>query len=135
MDFLSVIEIFDMFILSLKSQRRLSFTEFVKWILPFWPNIHTLKLDFIDQPKDLHNEIARLKTLKDLLIETRHGIDLNMVTWGAIRTKTTLLTSPRRLSGTADRWRFFGWTLVVSFYETWLTLDIMKILQRFICVG
>jgi hypothetical protein len=83
-DFLLVSEFIKMFIFSFKSH--LSFTEFVKWILPICPNIHTLKLRSIDQPNDLHNDIIRLKKLKILDIVTIKGIDRKEVTCVAFRT-------------------------------------------------
>jgi len=73
-----------MFILYLKIERHLSFTEFIEWILPFCPNIHTLKLHFIHQPNDLHNDIIRLKKLKDLDIAYSSRIDPIEVTCVAI---------------------------------------------------
>ena len=76
-----------MLIFSFKSH--LYFAEFVKWILPFCPNIHTLKLHSIGEPKDVHNDIIRLKKLKDLEIETSE--DLKEVTFVAFRTKTVHL--------------------------------------------
>ena len=83
-----------MLIFSDKNQRHLSFAELVKWILPFCLNIHTLKLNFIDDfANDLHNEIARLNQLKDLDISTCENIDLKEVTRVAYRTKTTLITT------------------------------------------
>jgi hypothetical protein len=63
-----------------KSQHHLPFTEFVKWILPLCSNTHTLKIHLIHQPNDLHNEIARLKKLKDLYIGTRKEIHPEEVT-------------------------------------------------------
>jgi hypothetical protein len=90
-----VTKIIESFIFPFKSQRHLSFTEFVKWILSFCPNIHTLKLQIIEEPKDLHNEIVHLKKLKDLHIGTSNGIDPKEVASVAFRTKTTLLTSSK----------------------------------------
>jgi hypothetical protein len=60
-----------MFIISFKSH--LSFAEFVKCIIPFCPNIHTLKLRLFGLPEDLDNEIVRLNKLKELDIETGIG--------------------------------------------------------------
>ncbi len=89
-----VIKIIELLIFSLKSQRHLPFTEFVKWILHVCPNIHTLKLHFHEKPEGLANYIARLKNLNDLDIGTvSREIDLIEVTSVVFRTKTTLLTS------------------------------------------
>jgi hypothetical protein len=93
MSFLLVTEIIEMFMFYLKIERHLSSTEFIEWILPFCPNIHTLKLRSIDQPNDLHNDIIRLKKLKDLDIPYSYGIDPVEVTSVAFRTKTTLTSS------------------------------------------
>jgi hypothetical protein len=71
----------------------ISFTEFVKWILSFCSNIHTLKLDSIKQPKDLINDIVRLTKLKVLHIGNDNLIDPKEVTCVPYRTKTMLLTS------------------------------------------
>ena len=67
-----------MFIFSFKNN--FYFTEFVKWILPFCPNVHTLILHLIDQPKDVHKDIVRLEKLKYLLIWTSEGNDPKEVT-------------------------------------------------------
>jgi hypothetical protein len=93
MRFLLVIEIVEMFIFSSQNQRHLSFTEFVKWILSFCPNVETLKLNFHEKPEGLTNYIARLKKLNDLDIATGRETDQKEVTCVAFRTKTTLLTS------------------------------------------
>jgi len=61
-------------------ERPLSVTEFVKWVLPFCSNIHTLKIDLFGELKDLHNEIARLKKLKDLHIWTVDPKEVTSVT-------------------------------------------------------
>jgi hypothetical protein len=82
-----------MYSFSLKIRRHLSSTEFVKWILPFCANIHTLQLHLVDEPNDLHKEIARLKKLKDLHIKTNDEIPPGEVTFVAFRIKTTLMTS------------------------------------------
>jgi hypothetical protein len=89
--FLLVTKFIEMFIFSVYSH--LSFTEFVKWMLPFCPNIHTLKVDLMEESNDLHKEIARLKKLKDLHIFTCKGFNPIEVTCVAFRTKTTMLTS------------------------------------------
>ena len=91
MGFLLVMKIIEMFYF--KSQPHLSYTEFIKWILPFCSNIETLKIHLIEQPNDLHNEIVRLKKLKDLQIGTSIGIDLKEVTCVAFLTKKMMLTS------------------------------------------
>jgi hypothetical protein len=91
MRFLLVSKIIEMFYF--KSQPHLSCTEFIKWILSFCSNVETLKIHLMEQPNDLHNEIARLKKLKDLHIGTCNGIDLKEVKSVAFPTKTTLLTS------------------------------------------
>jgi hypothetical protein len=91
--FLLVIEIFDAFIFSFKNRRHLSLTEFVKWILPSCSNIDTLKLYLFEESNDLHKEIARLETLRDLEIGTYNELFPEEVTCVAFRTSTTLLTS------------------------------------------
>jgi hypothetical protein len=93
MRFLLVTKVIEMFIFFFKSQHHLYSTEFVKWILPFCSNIHTLKLHLIGEPKDVHNEISRLTKLNDLYIGASKGIDPKEVTSVAFRTKTTQLTS------------------------------------------
>ena len=75
----------------------LSFTEFVKWILPLSLNIHTLNLFLNDPPQGLHNEISRLKKLKDLNIGNSNEIFPTEVTCVAFRSKTTLITSSQIL--------------------------------------
>ena len=42
-------------------------------------NLHTLKIYLTDEPTDLHNEIAHLKKLKDLLIVTSALMELACV--------------------------------------------------------
>ena len=60
----------------------------------FCSNIHTLYIDLIDQPNDLHNEIVRLKKLKDINISSdKYGIDPEEVTCVAFLIKTTFLIS------------------------------------------
>ena len=86
-------QIIEFLIFSLKSQRSISFTEFVKWVLPFCSNIDTLKIRLIEQPNDLHNEIVRLKKLKDFHIGAQCKIDLKEVKSVVFRSKITLLTS------------------------------------------
>ena len=76
----------------------LSFTELilneiVKWILPLSLNIHTLNLFLNDPPQGLHNEISRLKKLKDLNIGNSNEIFPTDVTCVTFRSKTTLITS------------------------------------------
>jgi hypothetical protein len=91
--FLLVIKNIEMFTFSVKSQRHSSFTEFVKWLLPFCPNVETLKLHFHEEPKGLANYIVRLKKLKDLYIGISQGINPGNVTSAAFRNETTLLNS------------------------------------------
>jgi hypothetical protein len=86
-----VIKIIGMFYF--KRQSHLSLTEFVKWILPFCPNIETFKIRLMEQPNDLHNEIVRLEKLKDLHIVNCAGIHPKEVKSVSFLTKTTLLTS------------------------------------------
>jgi len=68
-----------------------SISVLVKWILSECLNIHTLKLSGI--PKGCHNEIARLKKLKELEVWADKASRLNEVTLIASRIMTTLLTS------------------------------------------
>jgi hypothetical protein len=82
-----------MFIFSVKSKPHLLFLEFIKWILLFCRNIHTLTLNLEEHPKGLTNEIVGLKELKDLYIGTKRGIHPKEVTFVAFKTMTTLLTS------------------------------------------
>jgi hypothetical protein len=44
------------------------FSDIVKWILSVCLNIHTLELDLPNQSNGLHNEIVRLKKLKNLYV-------------------------------------------------------------------
>ena len=93
MGFPLVIKIIELFIFSVTHQRHLSFTEIVKWVLPFCPNIHTLKLKLNEKPEGLADYIARLEKLIDLDIGTCIGIDPKEVTFVSFRTNTNLLTS------------------------------------------
>ena len=114
-----------MFLYLKNTSAYICFTEFVKWILPFCSNIHTLKLENIEimdtsiffpyrEEMNVYNEIARLKKLKDLQITSSsymmHLIPKE-VTSVAFQTITTLFI-PRRFLGTVDRWRYFGFVLI-----------------------
>jgi hypothetical protein len=82
-----------MFTFSFENQPHLSIAEFVKWILPFCSNIHTLRLTLTEMPSDLHNEIVRLKNLKNLHIGTSIGMHPKEVTSVAFAPNETVLTS------------------------------------------
>jgi hypothetical protein len=66
----------------------------VKWILSVSLNIHTLRLHskFVEL-NGLHNEIVRLKKLKELEVSAYKASDLKEVTLIAFRITTTLLIS------------------------------------------
>ena len=67
-----------------------SFSALAKWILSVCLNIHTFHQI---QSNGLHNEIARLKELKKLVVRTITASELKEVTLIASNIKTTLLTS------------------------------------------
>ena len=66
----------------------------IKWILSTSLSIHTLRLysKFVEL-NGLHNEIARLKKLKELMISAYKASDLKEVSFIALSITTTLLTS------------------------------------------
>jgi hypothetical protein len=70
----------------------------VEWILPVCLNIQYLKIDFSEESNGLHNEIARLKKLKELEVSANKTSELKEVTLIGFRTKTTLLTSSQIFS-------------------------------------
>jgi hypothetical protein len=71
----------------------LSISALIAWILSACFNIHTLKLELPKQPIELHNQIARLKKLKELDVSADDASELKEVTLIAFRIMTTLLTS------------------------------------------
>ena len=70
-------------------------------------------IEFMDWDIDVHNEIVRLKKLKDLQISSSHSLDVvyrdfdpQEVTLVSYRTITTLFIPP------LDRWRYFRFVLL-----------------------
>jgi hypothetical protein len=58
-----------------------SISALIKWILSVSLNIHTLRLyGKLEKLNDLHNEIARLKKLKELYISPFEASDVKEVT-------------------------------------------------------
>jgi hypothetical protein len=71
----------------------LSISALVGWIFSACFNIHSLKLELPKQPIEFHNQIARLKKLKELDVSADDASELKEVTLIAFRIMTTLLTS------------------------------------------
>ena len=72
----------------------ISIPALAQWILSVCLNIHTLTLTINWMTSNsFHEEIVRLKKLKELNVTTDDAIDLEEVTLIAFRITTTLLTS------------------------------------------
>ena len=51
-----------------------------KWILSVCLNVHTVRVEILKQPNGFHNEIGRLKKLKELHVLTFKASELKEVT-------------------------------------------------------
>jgi hypothetical protein len=74
---------------------------------------------FLEKRNFFHNEIARLKELKELDVTTGDASDLKEVKFIALRIMTTVLTSPRRLLEAVTK-KNSEWMYIGSIQGIWL---------------
>jgi hypothetical protein len=69
-----------------------SISALARWFLSLCLNVHAIQVEFPEPPESFHNEINRLKNLKELNIWVDYATELKEVTLFALRITITLLT-------------------------------------------